>query len=83
MFFFKKKLKGIYFANDLNLFQINKLKKTKNLKSSLFIIISKSGNTIEILSIIDSLKSKANFNSKNFLLLQKIKTAILQFCKQT
>ncbi len=77
VFLKKKTKKEFIFINDLNLFQINKLKKTKNLKSSLFIIISKSGNTIEILSIIDSLKSKANFNSKNSLVITENKNSHL------
>ena len=57
------------FLNNLNQEKINKLNKLKDLKNSLFIIISKSGNTIEVLSIINSLKNKANFNNKNSLII--------------
>ncbi len=68
--FLKKKTnKEFIFINNLDLKQINKLNKNKNLKNSLFLIISKSGNTIEVLSIINSLKNKANFSFKNTLII--------------
>ena len=58
-FFLKKKInKELIFINNLEPNQLNKLKTIKNFKNSLFIIISKSGNTIEVLSIINSLKKK-------------------------
>ena len=63
--------------------QINKLNKIKNLKNSLFIIISKSGNTIEVLSIINSLKKKANFNNKNSIIITENKKSHLSsFAKE-
>ncbi len=65
----KKSKKELIFINNLNQEKINKLNKLKDLKNSLFIIISKSGNTIEVLSIINSLKNKANFNNKNSLII--------------
>ena len=65
----KKSKKELIFLNNLNQEKINKLNKLKDLKNSLFIIISKSGNTIEVLSIINSLKNKANFNNKNSLII--------------
>ena len=69
--------KEFIFINDLNLIQINKLKNIKHLKNSLFIIISKSGNTIEVLSIIDSLKNIANFNKRNSLVITENKKSYL------
>ncbi len=42
--------KKFYFFNDLNIQKISNLKKKENLSKVLFIIISKSGNTIETLS---------------------------------
>ena len=69
-FFLKKKInKELIFINDLDPNQLNRLKRLKNLKNSLFIIISKSGNTVEVLSIINSLKNKANFNKENSLVI--------------
>ena len=61
------------FINDLNLNQINELNKLKDLHNSLFIIISKSGNTIEVLSIINSIKNKAKFNKNNSLIITENK----------
>ena len=69
----KESKKELIFINNLDLNQINKLNKLKDLKNSLFIIISKSGNTIEVLSIINSLKKKANFNRKNTLIITENK----------
>ena len=46
--FFKKKIKKkFYFFNDLNENKIIEFKKKENISKTLFIIISKSGNTIE------------------------------------
>ncbi len=72
--FLKKNVKKKQiFINDLNLNQINELNKLKDLHNSLFIIISKSGNTIEVLSIINSIKNKAKFNKNNSLIITENK----------
>ena len=62
----KNSKKELIFINNLDAGQLKKLNKLKN---SLFIIISKSGNTIEVLSIINYLKKKVNFNNKNSLVI--------------
>ena len=68
--FLKKDLKKeIFFLNNLELYKIKALNNLKDLKNSLFVIISKSGSTIEVLSIINSLKNKAKFNQKNTLVI--------------
>ena len=68
--FLKKQTnKDLIFINNMVPHEIENLSKIKNLKNSLFIIVSKSGNTIEVLSIINSLKNKANFNEKNSLVI--------------
>ena len=73
-YFLKKQIKKeLIFINNLEIDQINTLNKTSNLKNSLFIIISKSGNTVEVLSIINSLKKKANFNNKNSIIITENK----------
>ena len=72
--FLKKKTnKELIFINNLNQEEINKLNNLKDLKNSLFIIISKSGSTIEVLSIINSIKKKANFNKNNTLVITENK----------
>lgn len=73
-YFLKKKSnKELIFINNLDLDQINNLNKFKDLKNSLFLIISKSGATIEVFSIINSLKNKANFNMKNSIVITENK----------
>ena len=48
--FFKDKIKkNFIFLDNLDQFKIEIIKKKINLKTSLFIIISKSGNTLETL----------------------------------
>ncbi len=69
----KNSKKDLIFMNNLDLYQIDKLRKLKGLKKSLFIIISKSGSTVEVLSIINSLKDKAKFNNKNSLVITENK----------
>ena len=84
-YFFKKQIKKeLIFINNLEIDQINKLNQTSNLKNSLFIIISKSGNTVEVLSIINSLKKKANFNNKNSIIITENKKSHLSlFAKES
>ncbi len=65
----QKSKKDIYYINNLDFNLIDKIYKLKNLKNSLFIIVSKSGNTIEVLSIINALKNKAFFNKKNSVII--------------
>ena len=68
--FLKKKIKKeVIFINNLDFENISKIKKIKNIKNSLFFLISKSGNTIEVLSIINSIIKKANFNKNNTLII--------------
>ena len=80
-FFLKKKInKELIFINNLDPDQLNKLKRIKNLNNSLFIFISKSGNTIEVLTIINSLKNKANFNKNNSLVITTNKKSFKFIC---
>lgn len=78
-----KTKKDIIFVNNLNFETIIKINKIKNLKNSLFFLISKSGNTIEVLSIINTLKSKAKFNKKNTLIItENKKNQLSQFGRE-
>ncbi len=78
-----KTKKDIIFVNNLNFETIIKINKIKNLKNSLFFLISKSGNTIEVLSIINALKSKAKFNKKNTLIItENKKNQLSQFGRE-
>ncbi len=73
----RKTSKELIFINNLDFDQIKKLNKINNLRNSLFVIISKSGNTIEILSIIDSLRKSANFNKNNSVVITDDKNSYL------
>ena len=67
---FKFKIKkNIFFLNDLNVRKILDLKKKIILKKTLFLIVSKSGNTIETLTNFISLKILSK-NSKNIILIK-------------
>ena len=55
-FLSKKIKKKVYFFNNLDFEKISKFKKKENNNKVLFLIISKSGNTIETLSNLLSLK---------------------------
>ena len=71
-FLLKKIKKKVYFFDDLNADKITTLKKNENLDKVLFIIISKSGNTVETLSNFfapDIIKK----NSKNIILISEKK----------
>ena len=68
--------KKFYFLGDLDIAKINKLKKKITIKKTLFLIISKSGNTTETLSnffYLDILKK----NSKNIIVITEKKDSIL------
>ena len=76
-FFLKKKIKKkFYFLSDLDADKINDLKKKVNFRKTLFLIISKSGNTIETLTnflALNILKKK----QKNIIVISEKKNNIL------
>ena len=70
-FFLKDKIKKKFlFFNDIHEDKLKKFKTTHDLKKVLFIAISKSGNTIETLSNLLSLKIIKK-NSKNIILISE------------
>ena len=71
--FLEKKIKKkIYFFNDLNENKLINFKKKENSSKVLFIIVSKSGNTVETLSNI-FLLNIIKKNSKNIILISEKK----------
>ena len=68
--------KEIFFFDDLNESKITNFKKNKNLSEILFIIISKSGNTIETLSNMFSLKILKK-NANNIIIISEKKNNLL------
>ncbi len=69
--FLKIKIKKkIYFFDDINTNKINDIKKKENLKKTLFLIISKSGSTIETITNFLSLKILKK-NSRNIIIISE------------
>jgi len=63
--FFKDKIKKkVFFIDNLDLNLIIKYKKIKNLKNSCFIVISKSGNTLETIANLGAIFSKKLLRNK-------------------
>ena len=74
--FFKDKIKKEFiFLDNLDQLKIEKIKKQINLKNSLFIIISKSGNTLE--TLINSNLFKDKINKKNTIIITEKKANLL------
>ena len=73
--FFEKKIKkNIFFFDNLDI-NLN-LKEIKNLKKTCFIIVSKSGNTIETISNLSLIFSKSLFQNK-LIIITEIKNNAL------
>ena len=75
--FLKFKIKKkVYFFNNLDNSMIVNFEKTKNNNNTLFIIISKSGNTIETLTNLSFLKILKN-KSKSLIIISEKKDNVL------
>ena len=81
MVFKKKNQKKFIFLNDVDINKIDKLKKEQNLSKVLFIVISKSGSTIETLSNFLALKI-INNKSKNIIIISELNKNILHQLSQ-
>ncbi len=69
--FLKKKIKKkLFFFDNLDPNLFLKFKKIKNLKNSCFIVISKSGNTLETLINLKTIFSKSLFKKKLVIITQ-------------
>ena len=74
--FLKQKIKkNFLFLDNLDQLKIEQTKKQYNLKKSLFIIISKSGNTIETLINCNLLKDKIS-NKNTIIITEKKKNPL-------
>ena len=75
--FLKKKIKkNFYFFDNIDYEKIQDFSKKNNLKKILFIVISKSGNTVETLSNLLFLKIIKK-NSKNVIIISERKNSLL------
>ena len=79
---FKEKIKkNVIFLNSLDLNKIKKINSTKG-KNSLFLIISKSGETLEVLTNINHLNN-INFNESNTIIItEKKNNSLYKFSKR-
>ena len=74
--------KDIIFFDNLDNFKINKIKKKLFPKKSLFILISKSGNTVETLSISNLLSSRFLKKNNTVIISEKNNNALQFFSKK-
>jgi len=80
-YFFSEKIKKEFiFLDNLDQLKITKVKKKLNLKNNLFIIISKSGNTLETLVNSNLFKDKIN-NKNTIIITEKNNNLLNKFAK--
>ena len=71
--FFKNRIKkNIFFLDNLDEVKIKEVRKNNKFNKNLYIIVSKSGNTIETLSIVNLFK-KNNINKSNTIIITENK----------
>ena len=75
-YLYEKIKKKVYFFNNIDEKKISKFKKEVKLKKTLFLVISKSGNTIETISNFLSLNILKK-NEKNIIIISEKKNNIL------
>jgi glucose-6-phosphate isomerase len=69
--FLKKKIKKeVFFFDNLDLSLHSKLKKIKNLKNSCFVVISKSGNTLETVTNLNFILSYVSLKNKLIIITE-------------
>jgi len=79
--FLKKKIKkNIFFLDNLDI-NLN-FKKIKNLKKACFIIVSKSGNTIETISNLSLIFSKSLFQNKMIIITEIKNNALMNIASK-
>jgi len=81
--FFRKKIKKeVFFFDNLDSNLYLKFKKIKNLKNSCFIIVSKSGNTLETLVNLSMIFSKSLFKNKSVFITELKNNSLVQIAKK-
>ena len=81
-FFHNRIKKNVLFFDNLDSSNIQRVKKKINFKKSLFIIVSKSGNTLETLSMINVLKNKKIDNKNTIVITERRNSPLANFCKK-
>tara|TARA_B100000029_G_scaffold411126_1_gene413344 strand:+ start:2215 stop:3363 length:1149 start_codon:yes stop_codon:yes gene_type:complete len=77
--FLKKKIKkNVFFFDNLDLNLFSQFKKITNLKNSCFIVVSKSGNTIETITNLNNFFSKSLIKNKLVLITEMNDSALIE-----
>ena len=74
--------KEVFFFDNLDSNLYLKFKKIKNLKNSCFIIVSKSGNTLETLVNLSMIFSKSLFKNKSVFITELKNNSLVQIAKK-
>ena len=81
--FLKKKIKKeVFFFDNLDLNLILKYKKIKNLKNSCFIVVSKSGNTLETITNLGTIFSKNLLKNKLIIITEITDNALMSIANR-
>ena len=78
----KKVKKEVFFFDNLDLNLIEKYKKIKKLKSSCFIVVSKSGNTLETITNLNAIFSKKNMKNKLIIITERKDSSLMDFANK-
>lgn len=81
--FFKSKIKKkVIFLDNLDLNLISKYKKIKNLKNTCFILISKSGNTLETITNLGIVFSEKSLKKKIIIITEKKNSTLMNMANK-
>ena len=78
----KKVKKEVFFFDNLDLNLIEKYKKIKKLKNSCFIVVSKSGNTLETITNLNAIFSKKNMKNKLIIITEIKDSSLMDFANK-
>ena len=81
--FFKTKLKkNVFFFDNLDSDLFRQFKKIKNLKNSCFLVVSKSGNTLETIINLDLIYSKSLLKNKLVIITEAKNSCLLDIANK-
>jgi len=81
--FFKKKIKKkVFFFDNLDFNIISNFEKIKNIKSSCFVVVSKSGNTLETITNFSFILSKVKIKNNLVFITEMRDNALMQLANK-
>ena len=78
----KKVKKEVFFFDNLDPNLIEKYKNIKKLKNSCFIVVSKSGNTLETITNLNAIFSKKNMKNKLIIITEIKDSSLMDFANK-